>query len=650
MIATERRRRRLKTYLGLATAAALAAPATGVGVAAAQEIITFPGRAADLPDGAYWAVREFSEGCCIIDFNVRKWEGSKWDGSSGSGNAGEYDWGVPLYAPASGVIASCWRSFPDNSGSTRHADFPSKIFTGGNHVTILTDDGNAIAMAHFQQNTIPKSLCPSNNNDNPVPSTMAKEGDWRVASYIATNRPRVEEGQYLGLVGNSGESGGPHLHMDIRNVAGTDSKGREDLSGAQPIRFRHMWGYNYDELAKDTPGGWYRLRGNEFTGGTDEKCKSGTWTPGRGDCRFKMIHASPYFRRADADAGAVKRSATLFVSSNRAVTATVGADNNLKLIGWDLVGVSSINRKGDISAGATKEVVLSEPTSGYVLAAVRQADDILKMVAFKVTPTGGFQRVADATAGKISRLEMATFGGVDKKAATAVRTEAGDLKVIVWDIAVASNGTASIQRLGEASAGAVSAVSISRAKNFNGVYTAVRDSDGNLKVVPWKISANGQTVTRGKDAEAGKVGTTLAVAPLGQGVAVAARDNDGKLRVITWSANSNGDIGARRGTNVAAGGASEIVLFPSPHGGSNLTAVMRDDGGDLRLVGYAVNDTGTDLRRVGVSKAGAASQVSADVVSRSYPGNDPRDMILTSVRDSAGNLKLIEWDTNLVNP
>jgi hypothetical protein len=37
-------------------------------------------------------------------------------------------------------------------------------------------------------------------------------------------------------------------------------------------------------------------------------------------------------------------------------------------------------------------------------------------------------------------------------------------------------------------------------------------------------------------------------------------------------------------------------------------------------------------------------------VQRSYPGLDPRDMILTAVRDSGNELKLITWDTNLVNP
>lgn len=231
----------------------------------------------------------------------------------------------------------------------------------------------------------------------------------------------------------------------------------------------------------------------------------------------------------------------------------------------------------------------------------------------------------------------------------AVRTESGNLKLIVWDIAVANNGTASVVRLGDANAGAVSALSISRARNFHGVFTAVRDSENRLKVIPWKLTTDGATLTRGAFARAGVIGKKLDVAPLAQGVAAAVQDADGDLRVITWSANSAGNIGARRDT-VVAGDVAEIRLVTAPHGGSNLTAALRSSTGKLLLVGFAVNNNGTDLRRIGSSRAGAASKISIDVVSRSYPGLDPRDMTLTGLRDASGDLKLVSWDTNLVNP
>ena len=614
----------------------------------AQETITFPSRSSDLANDSYWTVSEFGEGCCTIDFNIRRWDGDSWNKGTGSAtNNQDYDWNTPLYAPANGVIASCWRNFPDDPQPGVNPP-NNAIFTGGNHAVIITDQDNAISIAHLKSGSMPANLCPPDNgNGQNYPATIAKEGAWRVAAYIQPeDRPRVTEGDFIGRAGNSGNSSGPHLHMSLSPVTGTDSKGREALGSSEAMRFRHAWGHRFEAGQQHTSDGWYRLRGGEFSGNPD----CATWQANSPDCGFKTVHPSPYLRRADAEAGAIKGGDTLFISGNRAVTATIAAsDDTLKLIGWDLVGVDAIVRKGDITAGAIKDVKLSEPTDGYVLAAVRQSNDLLKMIAYKVTVTGGFQRVHDLSAGKISALSMVTTGSGDKKAMTAVRDQAGNLKVIAWDIDVANDGTAKVVRLGDISAGAVSAVSIARARNFDGVFVGVRDSAGNLKVIPYKISADGKTLTRGDAAQAGAVGSAIAVAPLAKGVAAAVRDSDGNLRVITWSSNANGDIGARRDTGLA-GKVSEISFLTAPHGGSNLTTVVRNAEGDLMLIGWAVNDTGTNLRRLGSSKAGKASQISADIVSRSYPGLDPRDMILTGVKTASGDLKLITWDTNLVNP
>lgn len=621
----------------------LAAAIVAANAATAQETISFFSRSSDLASDSYWAVDEFGEGCCTLDLNVRRWDGGSWKKGTGSStNAQDYDWNVPLYAPASGAIASCWRNFPDNpEPPSRHPDYPSKIFQGGNHVVIITDQGNAISFAHFKAGTIPAELCPSNAGSAPYPATPpgGKEGSWHPDSFIvAADRPRVTEGDYLGRAGNSGSSDGPHVHISFQNIIGPDDgNGREKLANRSALRLRHGWGHIYQASKQDTSGGWYRHRGGNFT---ESSPHSG----------FKMVHASPYLRRASASAGTIKDADTVFISGLRAVTATAGANNNhLKLISWDLVGVDAIKRKGEIEAGAVKEVAIGEPTSDHVLVAVRQSDDVLKMIAYRVGPTGGFTRVADATAGKISALAMATTGNGNRRAVTAVRDQGGDLKIIVWDIQLASNGTASVVRLGQAAAGAVSALAISRARNFNGVFTAVRDGENNLKVIPWKLSTDGNTVTRGADGSAGTVGTSLAVAPLGQGVAAAVRDAQGKLRIITWSASSGGNIGTRRDTGVA-GGISEVSVLGTPHADSNLTTIVRAAGGDLLLIGWAINDNGTNVRRLGSTRAGAATKIAADGVSRSYPGLDPRDMILTALKDSEGSLKLITWDTNLNNP
>jgi len=127
------------------------------------------------------------------------------------------------------------------------------------------------------------------------------------------------------------------------------------------------------------------------------------------------------------------------------------------------------------------------------------------------------------------------------------------------------------------------------------------------------------------------------------------KDSQNKLRVISWTVTSSGNMSTRR-DEVVGGGVSEIRMIDTPNAGSNLTVAVRDGSGDMLLIGFAVNNDGTDLRRMGSSKAGAATKISLHGVSRSYSGLDPRDMVLTSLRDDSGELKLITWDTNLVNP
>ncbi len=641
----------MTTFPGALRASGIRALLTAVlmasSAAMAQETIIFPSHASDLALDSYWSVSEFGEGCCTLDFNVRRWDGDSWSKGSGSKtNAQNYDWSVPLYAPASGVIASCWRNFPDDPSPGVNPP-NNDIFAGGNHLSILTDEGNLIFMAHLKSGTIPSELCPPNAGSTQYPPTLDKEGTWRIAAYInPKDRPRITEGDYVGRVGNSGRSSGPHLHMSMFDITGTDANGREATSpDSKPMRFRYGWGHRFEKNQQDAPDGWYRLRGGGFSG--DPKCDH--YQANSPDCGFKMVHASPYLRRGSASAGKVKDVDTVFLNGTRAVTAVIDSDNRLKLISWDVTGLGTIRRRSEISAGVVKDVRIVEPASNYVLVAVRGQDDELKLIAYNVLFNGGFSRVGEHTAGKIRALAMTTTRGPDRKAVTAVRTWDGDLKVIAWDIQFSRNGATSVVRLGDASAGAISAVSISRARNFNGVFTAVRDGDNQLRIIPWRISANGSTVTRGEHGSAGTVGRQLAIAPLAQGVAAAVQDSTGKLRVITWSASSNGDIGARRETGIA-GKVSELRLLETPHAGSNLTTVVRDSSGDLLLIGWAMNGDGTNVRRVGSSRAGAATKLSAAGISRSYPGKDPRDMILTALRDSEGDLKLITWDTNLNNP
>lgn len=646
-----------RLLVSLCVLVALPAPAFGA------ERMMFPARASDLPSGAVWNMTGDHGGSNSRDLNVVRPSGGGWTdraSGGGSGNSGRLLFGVPLYAPVDGTIVSCWSGHPDNprpgtpaperccngncsiscdDSSDCPASAACKIARAGNHVAIQKSNGDVVVLAHLKTDSIPGGVCP--NRAKFMTNARSRLGDFPAESFLwlcgegpnpssgacVQSRPRVELGQFIGRAGNSGASSGPHLHVQTTNIV--DDRGVLKKDG--PI------------LQTKLNFGWLRHRSNESV-----------WKPFRTDAVRNppvIVEASPFLRRASASAGSVRHTATLLVSSNRAVTATIAHSNRaLKLTGWDLVGLDRINRRGSIEAGAANAVFLSEVAPNLVLAAVHQADGDLKMIAYQVTPTGGFVRRAQRSAGRITHLDMATIAGIDRKAVTALRDGDGNLKLIAWDIKVANDGSVSVERLGQAQAGRVTALAVARARNFSGVFTAVRDSAGKLKLTAWKLSSDGQRFTRGGSVTAGTATSEIDVLPLAAGVAAAVRDGDGKLRVMTWSVSSSGSIVTTRRSTETAGKATDIHLVGAPHGGSNFaTVVSSGDSGDLFLIGWAVDGDGRGLRRLGSTRSGSASAISADVVSRSFSGG-PRDILLTSMRGGDGKLRLISWDTNLVDP
>ncbi len=124
-------------------------------------------------------------------------------------------YGKPFYAMAPGTVVACWRNTPDNPPGGLHPDYGSdRIPRGGNHLWILQDDGRYALYAHARPGSIPASLCPHNAT---LLTNTARNGgnpDMRVEAMV-TNGARISTGQKLGEIGNSGSSGGPHLHVHM---------------------------------------------------------------------------------------------------------------------------------------------------------------------------------------------------------------------------------------------------------------------------------------------------------------------------------------------------------------------------------------------------------------------------------------------------
>ncbi|WDI30711.1 FG-GAP-like repeat-containing protein [Hyphococcus flavus] len=239
--------------------------------AAAQQSYLFPGKSADLPSNAYWVVREFSEGENVLDLNIIQWKDGKWsdckNGAAGSCGTPQNDlmYNVPLYAPADGEIAGCWRNFPDNPNPPDRrndvvgvdSNVPKKIYRGGNAVNIITENGVIISLAHMAPGTIPPELCPLNAGSTVFPASVSKDGtDWYTTGYIPPGaRPKVKKGDFVGRAGNSGFSSGVHLHIGLNPVLGMQG-GRENFGPNMPIPFERVYTQSYNPNAGPVTNLW----------------------------------------------------------------------------------------------------------------------------------------------------------------------------------------------------------------------------------------------------------------------------------------------------------------------------------------------------------------------------------------------------------
>lgn len=114
-----------------------------------------------------------------------------------------------IIAPADGLVAQVWSDIPDNP-SWDNAD--PKLFTKDGTVV---DTGNSVVLDH-------------GNGEFSVIAHM-KQG-----TVIVTKGQRLRQGETIGLLGNSGESYGPHVHYQLQD--GPDL----NRANALPVRFENV--------------------------------------------------------------------------------------------------------------------------------------------------------------------------------------------------------------------------------------------------------------------------------------------------------------------------------------------------------------------------------------------------------------------------
>jgi len=182
----------------------------------------FPGDGAGLDADSFWYRAKATHGGGRIQQQaydlsaVRHDETLGWTrlrrgvSPGGEGRNADYlAYGQKVYAISGGLLTHCWRNAPENPPGGRHPEFDKgRILGGGNSMYIELTSGARVFYAHFQPGSIPSELCPNDE----VFFDKA-EGDTSVLP--PDKRVWVQKGQFLGLVGNSGNSSGPHLHIHL---------------------------------------------------------------------------------------------------------------------------------------------------------------------------------------------------------------------------------------------------------------------------------------------------------------------------------------------------------------------------------------------------------------------------------------------------
>ena len=162
-----------------------------------------------------------------LDTTTGKWS-SRLPGTDPSRNDSLVVYGKPVYAMRAGVVIKGWRNAPENPGpGQHHPQLGTGIIGGGNHLVVRHDDGSLVLYAHLQPGTVPQRLVPHN-------AVLLPGNDPDARNIPEDQQVRIRSGEFLGRVGNSGKSSGPHLHVHRSMGNAADLRFRRGL--ATPVQ------------------------------------------------------------------------------------------------------------------------------------------------------------------------------------------------------------------------------------------------------------------------------------------------------------------------------------------------------------------------------------------------------------------------------
>lgn len=206
--------------------------------------------------------------------------------------------------------------------------------------------------------------------------------------------------------------------------------------------------------------------------------------------------------------------------------------------------------------------------------------------------------------------------------------------------------TVTVTRRGDSGslAGATDFITSAYSYKSKNVVSAVRDSGGRTKLISWRVG-DGGAITRVADSgPTGDVASVIDIAIVGDDIVTAISDPKANigLTLISYRETGSGANGiTRRGSSGTQAGYTEMfnIVNIAPN---MFVTPCRTTPGDLKLITWRLNADGS-FTRLADSGSAAGFVYEIDSASLEYPY---QNMVMTTVRDGGGNIKLLLWHCN----
>ena len=335
-------------------------------------------------------------------------------------------------------------------------------------------------------------------------------------------------------------------------------------------------------------------------------------------------------RRGSAYAGAIVDVEAVRVGTGRIATAILASNSMMKVIPWDVSESGTVTRAGSGAyAGPVSEIAAASMGLGNLVTAVRNGSGNLQIITWKVHDDGTVERLSDATDVAIKKVKIARFDMLN--VVTAVQLPNNDLKVIAWQL----DADGRIRRLADAEAGEVDGFDVSA--SWLGATTSVRDGSGNLKVINWTVRKQGDTWFVNRKGSAVIAPTTSTLVATGMDIpshgATAYTDAFDWLKVSSWAGDYDGNVSPVSTYHVGA----KCTEIASERLGTELLAVGCRATGNSNLL-MTLLDIGPGGQGIQLLDHQFVGGISALSLARAH-----QDVVVTAVRNGAGNLQLIAW-------